>query len=1310
MTTTLVRRPARTAPPATQPEPIVIAAPPGRGQSAPAAAGASMLMMPLMGGAGSVTVAITQRNNPIVAVASFLALLGAVSIGIVMMISQRSGQKNQERESRERYLDYIESLRHRVREQIAQQRAHQAWCHPRADQLLDIARTDARRWERRPMQPDFLSIRVGTGDVPLDAGLTLDADTGPLNSFDPVCLQSAQELQHRYAVLHDQPVVLPLARIGQLSVLGPAEVRRGLATHLLQQVAALHSPHDVSVAIIRSDRAAAAWDWAKWLPHVLDETATDGDLVARRIGTDLASIEHLLAPELEARLDRHQRARGTAYVPPNRLVVVIDGDGLAPGQQLRSPAADVSLAELGVHVVSLLDGPADEPERVDARIEIGPTGAATASGRSQPFTVDLPEPGSSAALARSLAPLRLTATASDDGELAETVGLPEILGVEDPARLDLTRSWQPRPLRELLRVPIGVGTGGRPVVLDLKEAAHSGMGPHGLVVGATGSGKSEMLRTLVSSLLIGHGPDRLALMLVDFKGGATFAAMEHIPHIAGMITNLQDDLTLVDRMRDALYGEMQRRQEVLKAAGNLPNVTVYQDRIDAGEDLPPLPHLLVIVDEFSELLTAKPDFAELFVAIGRIGRSIGVHLLLASQKLEVGKIRGLESHLSYRISLRTFSEGESRDAIGVPDAYHLPPEPGSGFLKVDTTVFERFKAALVSSPYVPPSGQVKTTVPVVPYVAVNGLGAWISQQAADQAATDGASPDGTDTVLDVLCRQMAASGWAPVRPVWLEPLPRRLSLGSLVDIAGRAETGTCAAVVGLVDDPTHQDQRPFTFDFAGGDANLVITGSPQSGKSTLLRTTIASLASQHAPGDVAFYCIDYGGGSLTSLAGLPHVATVASRVDPERITRTVNDVRGLLDKREVLFRERGFESAAAFRRARAAGDLPPDTLGDVFLVVDGWGTFREEWDDLDYAIADIAARGTSFGVHVVVTVTQAMQVRMRMQASMTGRVELRLSDPFDSDFGRQAMEQIPKDAPGRGLTGSRQSALVFQSALPTYDDGDSPEDAQKRLLDAIVAKWGEQRVARVEVLPQLVTVADLPPTERGDRGLLVGLSELNLGPAEIDLSGADPHLQVYGDGETGKSNLLKLLIADLVASRPPEEIGIAVVDYRRSLLDVVPPDYLLTYSTGAEQATQAAQEIAGAIRARVPGPDVTSEQLRNRSWWRGLDVYVIVDDHDLVATSQGDPLAPLIDLLPQGRDLGLHVILARRTGGMSRAVYEPMIQRLIDLSTPGFMFSGDRLEGRLIGGHPSRRLPRGRAMYVNRDGAASLVQTARVDD
>ncbi len=1315
MTTTLVKRPARIDPPRAETASLSIAPPPSRGQGAPPLAGAGMMMMPIMSGTGSLTVAITQRDRPIVAVAAFLALIGSIAIGAMMMIGQRSGTKRQVREARERYLDYVESLRHSVRDQIAGQRAELAWRHPRVGELLDIARDPSRRWERRPAHPDFLAIRVGTGEVPLAAGLTLEADTGPLNDFDPVCLQAAQELQQRYSRLGDQPIVLPLVGIGQLSVLGGAGVRRQLATNLVMQVAALHAPGDVELAVVRGDGAAAEWDWVKWLPHVQDVQQLDGDLPVRRVASSTAAMSELLAADLESRLDRFQRQRGAQAAPTSHLVVVVDGDGLPAGQHLESPDPSVPLAALGVHVVSLLDAPRQEPETVDERVHVAPDGSVRHDSREEPYTLDLPAPGLSSALARVLSAMRLTVDGHADESLSETIALPEILGVADPANLDLSRTWRPRPLRDLLRVPIGVGATGSTVMLDLKESAHGGMGPHGMVVGATGSGKSEMLRTLVSSLVIGHSPERLALMLVDFKGGATFAPMGGIPHIAGMITNLQDDLSLVDRMRDALYGEMQRRQEVLKDAGNLPNVTAYHERVDAGADLEPLPHLLVIVDEFSELLTAKPDFAELFVAIGRIGRSIGVHLLLATQRLEMGKIRGLESHLSYRISLRTFSEGESRDVIGVPDAFHLPPEPGSGYLKVDTTVFERFKAALVSAAYVPPGDGPRTTVPVVPYVAVNGLGEWVAQQAAARNGTysarvesTGVPAGSTPSVLDVLCGQIGDSGRPPVRQVWLAPLPARLPLGSLITPEETADPATCSAVLGLVDDPAKQAQFPLRWDFTGGGANLVVTGSPQTGKSTLLRTMILSASAGYAPGDVAFYCIDYGGGSLSALRDLPHVASVVSRVDPERIRRTVNDVRSALDHREALFRERGLDSMAAYRRARSAGELPEDETGDLFLVVDGWGTFRDEFDDLDYTIADLAARGTNFGVHVVVTVTQAMQVRMRMQGSMGGRLELRLNDVYDSEFDRTVMEQIPKDATGRGITGSRKSALLFQAALPVLDDHDDDTAGQRALIDAIVAKWGERGVTRVEVLPTLVTTADLPDVRRGDTGTLVGLSELNLGPAEISLFGADPHLQVYGDGETGKSNLLKLLVWNLVASHSPDEIGIVVVDYRRSLLDVVPEEYRLGYVTGHEQAVGMAAEMAEAIRRRVPGPEVTSEQLRNRTWWSGLEVFVIVDDFDLVSTSQGNPLAPLVDLLPQGRDLGFHLVLSRRTGGMSRAVFEPMIQRLIDLSAPGFMFSGDRLEGRLIGGHPSQRLPRGRAMFVTRDGTSSLVQTALV--
>ncbi|MDF2555914.1 MAG: type secretion protein EccC, partial [Microbacterium sp.] len=236
-----------------------------------------------------------------------------------------------------------------------------------------------------------------------------------------------------------------------------------------------------------------------------------------------------------------------------------------------------------------------------------------------------------------------------------------------------------------------------PLVLDLKEAAQQGMGPHGVMIGATGSGKSEVLRTLVLALALSHSPEQLNFVLVDFKGGATFAGMAGMPHVSAIITNLGSELALVDRFQDALQGEVVRRQELLRAAGNFANVSDYEKARKGGRtDLAPLPALLIVADEFSELLAAKPEFVESFINIGRVGRSLQVHLLLASQRLEEGKLRGLDTYLSYRIGLRTFSAAESRTIIGTPDAYTLPQEPGVGYLKADTDNLVQFKAAYVS--------------------------------------------------------------------------------------------------------------------------------------------------------------------------------------------------------------------------------------------------------------------------------------------------------------------------------------------------------------------------------------------------------------------------------------------------------------------------------------------------------------------------------------------------------------------------------------------------------------------------------------
>ena len=362
-----------------------------------------------------------------------------------------------------------------------------------------------------------------------------------------------------------------------------------------------------------------------------------------------------------------------SHCPPEpdgrRLVVVVDGGD--------PPVPDAVSTVLHIGTVAAPD--------TDLRVDDG-AGAVILTRHDQMTPV------AALAVARRLAGYRPGSdpAGGSRGWLAR-------VGVGDPAHIDPEMLWD-NQFSAPLRVPIGTSEDGGAVDLDIREAAADGMGPHGLCLGATGSGKSELLRTIALGMIARHSPETLNLVLVDFKGGATFLDLAGARHTTAVITNLEEEAGLVDRMRDALGGEIDRRQRVLRAAGNLSGVAEYHRARQAGRPLAPLPTLFIIVDEFSELLSRHPEFVEVFVAIGRLGRSLGMHLLLASQRLDEGRLRGLDSHLSYRICLKTLSEAESRMAIGVPDAHHLAPRPGAAYLKVAAGQPVRFQAAYVSAP------------------------------------------------------------------------------------------------------------------------------------------------------------------------------------------------------------------------------------------------------------------------------------------------------------------------------------------------------------------------------------------------------------------------------------------------------------------------------------------------------------------------------------------------------------------------------------------------------------------------------------
>jgi S-DNA-T family DNA segregation ATPase FtsK/SpoIIIE len=1177
-------------------------------------------------------------------------------------------------------------------------------------------------WERRTADADFCHLRVGRGSQRLATRL-VPPQTGPVDELEPITTLALRRFVRAHSIVPELPISITLRGFAAVGITGePAEVR-GLARALIGQLVTFHTPDDVLLAVVTGGQAKAEWEWAKWLPHVQHPGLTDGIGQLRMMAGSLGQVEEWLDDELR---DRQRFTRNAPPLPDQpHLVILVDG-----GQVTLEERIVVEDGLVGVTVIDLSGSFGNLAARRGLRLVVDGGTVAARSGAAgstvevfgSPDTMSVAE---CEALARRLSPYRVGAQDAPGAEepLLAGAGLIELLGVPDALTFDVQQAWRPRTLRDRLRVPFGVGEFGQPVELDIKEAAQEGMGPHGLCIGATGSGKSEFLRTLVLAMITTHSSAALNLILVDFKGGATFLGLQDVPHVAAVITNLADDLSLVDRMKDALAGELNRRQELLRSAGNYQSVRDYERARENGADLDPLPALFIVVDEFSELLSQKPDLADLFVAIGRLGRSLQMHLLLASQRLEEGRLRGLDSHLSYRIGLKTFSAAESRAVLGVPDAYELPSVPGSGYLKFDTTTMIRFKAAYVSGPYRRAgAAAVGASAPVTsdrrPRLFVPDVVARPAQPQLQPPVGDPGAPrpdPSTPSLLDVLVGRLRGAG-PPAHEVWLPPLAEPPSLDQLLPPQSPTEdrglspigffgNGRLRVPVGIVDKPYEQRRDLLWADLSGALGHAVVSGGPQAGKSMLLRTLITSLALTHTADEVQFYCLDFGGGTLASLAGLPHVGGVASRLEPDVVRRMIAEMNTMLHDREQRFRELGIDSMAEFRNRKRRGEIGDDRFGDVFLVIDGWLTFRTDFDALEMNVVNLAAQGLSYGVHVVVSANRWAEIRPALKDLLGTRFELRLGDPSESDVDRRVAVNVPQGRPGRGLGRDR---LHFLVALPRVDAVASAEDVGVGIADAVTrvrGAWRGRTAPQVRMLPRLLPYDTLPAAQNGQRLVPIGVNEDALAPVYLDFE-AEPHFMCFADGESGKTNLLRTIVRGIVERYTPRQARIVLVDYRRTMLGFVTSEYLIGYAVSGAALTKMVDDIKGSLTRRLPGPDVTQEQLRNRSWWTGPDVYLVVDDYDLVAAPSGNPLAPLLDFLAQAKDVGLHVIVARRTGGAGRALFEPVIARLRELSSPGIVMSGNKDDGILLGTVKLQQLPPGRGTLVSRRGGQQLMQVA----
>lgn len=1334
-------RPARAYPAVLPDEEIVVSAPPVLQAAQTGVLGWLQYLLPSVGMLGSMIFLFAFRTSPLLMIAGASMGVCMIGSGFVMGFVQRRTLKKQRLFQRTSYLDYLLQLRRRLRVLAQEQRRVGARLYPSYEELADRVERRQYLWERRPTDRDFLTVRLGTGPGPLCSPLRLDlAGQHFMTQYVPELRAQADALIDEYSYLDELPAVVALQRYSVLAITGKQAQARALARALLVQLIACHAPEDVRTLVYFSPERAWHWEWLKWAPHarrlrqLKAEKRHEPEHLCMLACTP-QDLETLLARQVKPELDRRLRLLEEAssagqqpeamYALPHLVIVL---DGFAPQGELGGVAELEALlnqqALPGVTILCLVEQRSQEPAQVQARIALLETGGlhfaelAYGGRRLEGLLPDGVSGRLCERIARSLAPLTLV-EAGVQQDISADIRLLDLLDVPAADRFDPGAFWRSRPRAELLRVPLGQRADGRLISLDLKEAADHGMGPHGLLVGATGSGKSELLRTLVTGLALTHDPQTLTFVLVDFKGGASFADFEALPHVAGIITNLQTDITLVDRVYLSLLGEQQRRQHLLHNAGNLDNIKQYQALWQANPAMEPMPHLVLVVDEFAELIAARSDFLDLFVTMGRVGRSLGIHLLFATQRLEEGRIKGLESHLRYRICLRTYSAAESKVVLGRADAYYLPSTPGVGYFKVDTDIYDFFKTALISVPYVPFQEQHSVESRVRLFTPDGKLRPY---RVAGDAEAD---PSDLRTEMDVLVERLArvgVEGVGAVHQVWLPPLEKVLPLGTVLRACQRPDLdgghwdaappfGDLRVPVGLVDRPLQQAQEPLWLDFSGIGGHLALVGAPQTGKSTFLRTLLSAFLLTHSPRAVQLYCIDMGGGLLRIFEHAPHVGTVCGKAERDRVRRMVRQMRSIIGEREFLFRERGIESMATFREMRRQGAVEDLPFGDVFLIIDNFAQFFQDFDQLEPELLEIVAGGLTYGVHLVIATNRWAEVRPKLRDNIGTRLELRLNDSMESELGKAVASTIPIGVPGRGASSEK---LHFQVALPTpgveqRGRNAGVQEALLALVQRARAAWPGEPAPPINVLPPLVRWEDLPhpgPDQAG--GVPVGLEEFRLSPFSIDLlSSSGPHFLILGDTECGKTSLLRAWMRGIELRYPSEQVGFAVVDFRRHLLDFAESKHLLIYGHNQQTLVAVVGNIKVDLERRLQkSAEVSLSELRRPQRFAGRHYFLFVDDYETVMSGGNSPLALLADYLLQGQSLGFHLILVHRVGGIGRISFEAVFQRLREMGTAALIMSGDPMEGKILHGQAAGPLPPGRGHFVQPRHPSILVQTA----
>lgn len=1212
---------------------------------------------------------VAARKIPLVATLAPLVLSGAMAyfVGPIMLVfalvspmmmlanrweEKRSGRSGFERALKQ-YSTEIEAAVGTARTAYEQLSKLRHTSQPGVAELLSrISTLDPRLWERRTEHADFLALRLGTADQ--QSKLTISG--GPHRDDERSFAVSANTFIDSVLVDRAAPMVVDLMTTSSLGLVGGQSTRNEIASWLVLQAAAQCSPNDLGVCVVAP--GLSEWAWTKWLPHV--RTLPLETSLARTVALDVDDSRALLS-RIESLMDERARRiqasigmESAADASPRLLIVVPDAGAVSEASLTRI------LSEGGRLGVSVIVG-AEAVERMAGEVrQIAHVGKGSMTDtRSGLTTESIAFEGVTAQQAenasRLIAPLRDVTQRTAAGEIPESVLLLDLLDLVDCGTGDISGRWDSTRGSKGLGADIGLSAAG---VHHLDLRVH---GPHGLVAGTTGAGKSELLQSIVAALAATHSPTRLNFVLIDYKGGAAFKDCVDLPHTVGFFTDLDAHLAL--RALTSLNAELKKREHVLAEFGAKDLIELEEINPDKAPA-----NLLIVFDEFAFLKRTVPEFVSGVIDIAQRGRSLGVHLLLATQRPAGVVDENIRANTNLRIALRVADERDSEDVIERPDAVRIPKAlPGRAFIKTGPTAITQVQTAYANARR--NSDESSSGLTIATFDSALRVLPRVAQRRVQVAAD---APTDLQRLVATIAR--AAEGLPPQPVPWLDPLP---GVVDVADLAQPAEGSGAAVAIALADHPTSQSQDPWVCDLAR-NGHLLVFGASGAGKSTALRTLAGVLTAHLPPSDLHLYVLDFGSRALGALAELPHCAGVFTPEQPELVERTFARLEREIAERRVALGQRGF---TGIDEARLAGLAMPYAV----LMIDGFAAFNAAYQLVDHGemndrLVKILSEGRSVGVFVVLTADRRNAVPTAVSSLVPQRIVMRMGEideyvslGLSGDLGR--IEIVP----GRAFL---QDATELQIAVM----GSDPAGAVQTEMIRRVAHNSETAGAptRIEGLGAQVPRSKLevrlgtvPFAVAGDSGATISVDLL-----------ANSVFAVFGPERSGRTTTLATIVGGL------DSLGVPV---RRYLL--APRRTELLNLDGWERVgrgTDGCDELLVELAAEVRDRGVDSE-----------DVMVIVVD-DGEELSEGASASALGEIIRRGRDCGV-ILLAATTANAGHRSFGGWISdikraRQAMLLIPDVDVDGDLVSVRLPRKSTRRFIP-GRGYFVLR-GDVQYAQVA----